>query len=171
MSLVWLATSFCYYLILMLADTFKDVYLTGLTNGLAEIIAYFINGFIYDRLGIKPTLMISFSIATIGGLLILIWGLDNQGSPLFFIFFLLSKFGITSNWTVNYAAMDYLFPTLFRATAIGVCSFLARGFSSISFLVGGLDEPTPMIIFTTACGSMIFASLFLRTEKKAEVVV
>ena len=47
MSLVWLSTSFCYYLILMLTNTFDDVYVTGMTNGATEIIAYFISGIVY----------------------------------------------------------------------------------------------------------------------------
>ena len=77
MSFVWLATSFCYYLILMLTNTFDDVYLTGVTNGSAEFIAYFISGLVYEKIGVKPSLIISFLISTVGGILILAFGLQR----------------------------------------------------------------------------------------------
>ena len=47
MSLVWLSTSFCYYLIMMLTNTFDNVYVTGMVNGLTEVVAYFIAGLVY----------------------------------------------------------------------------------------------------------------------------
>ena len=163
MSFVWLATSFCYYLILMLTNTFDDVYLTGVTNGLAEFLAYFISGLVYEKIGVKLSLIISFLISTVGGILILIFGLQRQSSALFFAFFLLAKFGVTCCFNINFSANNYFFPTLFAATAIGLCNFLARLFSALSFFVGDLDEPIPMIIFTVLCGSTAVASFFLRT--------
>ena len=168
MSFVWLSTSFCYYLILMLTNTFDDVYVTGLTNGSAEVIAYFISGLVYERIGVKLSLFISFLISAIGGVLILAFGLDEQDSAMFFTFFLLAKFGVTCCFNINYSANRYFFPTLFAATALGVCNFLARLFSALSFLIGGLDEPTPMIIFTILCSSTAVASVFLRTETTAK---
>jgi len=167
MSLVWLSTSFCYYLILMLTNTFDDVYVTGLTNGVSEVVAYFVAGLVYERIGVKLSLVISFLISALGGVLILIWGLQNEDSPMFFAFFLFAKFGVTCTFSINYAAHNYFFPTLFAATAMGVCNFLARLFSAMSFLVGKLEEPYPMIIFTALCGLTAVAAIFLRTEKRS----
>ena len=169
MSLVWLSTSFCYYLIMMLINTFKDVYVTGMTSCSAEIVATVVSGFLYEKIGVKLSLIISFAISALGGILILAWGLDHQDSTLFFAFFLLAKFGVSACFNINYAANNFFFPTLFAATAMGICNFLARIFSCFSYFVENLDEPTPMIIFTVCCGTTAIAAFFLRIENKEKI--
>ena len=75
MSIVWFATAFGYYLILMLVNTFDYIYITGMVSSLTEITAYVLSGLFYERIGVKTSLIIGFSISTIGGCLILVWGL------------------------------------------------------------------------------------------------
>ena len=75
MSVIWLSTSFGYYLILSLINTFDDVYVSGLTSSLSEMIAYVVSGLLYERIGIKLSFIIAFAISTLGGVLILAWGL------------------------------------------------------------------------------------------------
>jgi hypothetical protein len=75
MSIIWLATSFGYYLILSLINTFEDVYTSGITSSASEIVAYVLSGLIYNRIGVKKSFIIAFSISTLGGILILAWGL------------------------------------------------------------------------------------------------
>lgn len=77
MSLVWLATSFGYYLILTLINTFDDVYITALTSSVSEMVAYVVSGLFYEKIGVKLSLILSFLISTVGGILILSWGLDH----------------------------------------------------------------------------------------------
>ena len=164
MSLIWLTTSFGYYLIFSLISTFDYVYLSAMTSSISEMIAYVLSGILYERIGVKLSLILSFTISTVGGVLILVWGLDHQDSVLFFIFFLLTKFGITFCFNINFAANSYFFPTLFASTALGVCSFLARGASAFSFVVGEMDEPVPMYLFTGLCMLSIIAAFFLRLK-------
>ena len=135
MSIVWLATAFGYYLILTLVNTFDKVYVTAFTSSGSEMLAYVISGLFYERVGVKLSLIISFAISTVGGVLIIAWGLQHQTSSLFFVFFLLAKFGITCTFNINFVANQFFFPTLFAATALGVCNFLARLISSFSFIV------------------------------------
>ena len=111
MSIVWLATAFGYYLVLMLVNTFEKIYFTGLVSSLTEITAYILSGMYYERIGVKTSLTIGFAISTIGGCLILSWGLAHQTSVLFFVFFLLAKFGITCTFNIHYMANGYYFPT------------------------------------------------------------
>ena len=85
---------------------------------------------------------------------------------MFLVFFLLGKFGVTACFTIVFTSHSYFFPTLFAATAMGICNFFARLFSALSFVVESLDEPTPMIIFTSLCIFTALISFFLRTEKK-----
>ena len=77
MSLVWLSTSFCFYLIVMLTNTFDDIYVTGITSGISEIVADIFAGVLYEKIGVKSSLIISFLVSTIGGVLILAWGLNH----------------------------------------------------------------------------------------------
>ena len=166
MSLVWLTTAFGYYLILSLINTFSDIYVTGLTSSGSEMIAYAVAGLCYEKIGAKLSLIISFAISTIGGVLILSWGLKHQDSPVFFVFFLLAKFGISCTFNINFTANSFFFPTLFAATAMGICNFGARLVTSFTYPVSMLDEPWPMILFTGLCGITCLLSFFLRTEKE-----
>ena len=104
MSLVWLSTSFGYYLILTLINTFEKVYISALTSSFSEMVAYVLSGMFYERIGVKQSLIISFLVSTIGGILILAWGLQHQDSNLFFVCFLLTKFGVTCTFNINFVA-------------------------------------------------------------------
>ena len=75
MSLVWLSTAFGYYLILTLVNTFDKVYVTALTSSASEITAYIVSGLFYEKIGVKLSLVLSFAVSTVGGVLILAWGL------------------------------------------------------------------------------------------------
>ena len=161
MCLIWLAASFGYYLILMLINTFDNVYQAALTSSLSEMAAYILSGLFYHKIGVKRSLILSLMISTVGGILILAWGLENQSSPWFLVIFLMAKFGVTCCFNINFAANQYFFPVLFSATALGVCNFLARLFSGFSFLISGMEEPLPMWLFTCLCGFTAIAAFFL----------
>ena len=148
MCIVWLTTSFGYYLILSLINTFESVYITGFVSSFSEMVAYILAGMFYLKVGVKLSLIIAFAISTTGGILILSWGLDHQDSALFFVFFLLAKFGVAANFNIAMTANSYFFPTLFAATALGMCNFSARILSALSYPISTLEEPMPMIIFT-----------------------
>ena len=167
MSMVWLTSSFTYYLVLTLTNTFEHVYISGLVGSFSEVVAYIVSGLFYDRIGVKLSLVLSFGISTVGGILILAWGLQHQSSTLFFIMFLFAKFGITCSINICYAANSYFFPTLFAATAMGICNFLARLVSASSYIISQLEEPVPMILFTGLCILTFIASFFLQTANES----
>ena len=122
-------------MILLLVNSFDHVVIAGLSCAFSEVIGCIVGAVIYERLGIKVSLFITFSISTIGGVLVLVYGLNHMNSPWFFAGVLMAKFGVTCNFTINLVATSYFFPTLFYATALGVCNFLARLVSSFSFIV------------------------------------
>ena len=104
MSLIWLSTSFGYYLILSLVNTFSKVYISGLTSSFTEMMGYIVSGLFYEKIGVRLSLALAFTISTVGGVLILAWGLQHEDNILFFIFFLMTKFGVTATFNINYAA-------------------------------------------------------------------
>ena len=77
MSLVWFSTSFGYYLILSLINTFDNVYVSAVISSLSELAAYILSGLFYLRIGVKQSMIIAFLISTFGGIVILAWGLQH----------------------------------------------------------------------------------------------
>ena len=68
---------FNYMLLTYLITMFEQVYLTGLFSQSSEMLAYIISGTAFEKLGVRKTYMISLSIATLGGILIIVYGLDH----------------------------------------------------------------------------------------------
>ena len=77
MSVVWLATSFGYYLILTLINTFENVTQVALVSSASEMVGYVLSGIFYERIGVKLSLVGSFLVSLAGGVLILTWGLQH----------------------------------------------------------------------------------------------
>ena len=68
---------FDYVLLTYLTNLFEQVYLTGLLSYSSEIGSCFASGPMFEKLGVRKTYMISLGIATLGGILIITYGLDN----------------------------------------------------------------------------------------------
>ena len=81
MTFVWLTASFNYFVLSFLVATFCDtMFEVGISLGIADILAFGIAGYVYEKVGVKVSLVSAFSIATLAGVLILIFGLKNQDS-------------------------------------------------------------------------------------------
>ena len=102
--MIWLSAAFGYYLVLSLINTFEDVYITGMTSCASEIISMAIAGFLYQRIDVRKGFFVSFVSSMIGGILIIVWGLDNQDSPWFFVIFLFAKSGVVCAFLFVYVA-------------------------------------------------------------------
>ena len=75
-----------------------------------------------------------------------------------------TKIGV--NWTFQNTyqasfASNQIFPFYKRATAIGICNFIARGVTITSSLVAELDRPIPCIILITFTIISFISALFL----------
>lgn len=79
------------------------------------------------------------------------------------IFF--AKYGVTLSFGLNYSSNSYLFPTLFAATALGLCNTMARLFSAVSPIISQFDEPLPMILFTSSSAVTLIFVFFLQVPK------
>ena len=75
LCIVWLATCFGFFLIMSLINTFDEVYLTGMTSSIAEMVAYVVSGLVYERIGVKRSFIIALTFSAIGGITIIAWGL------------------------------------------------------------------------------------------------
>ena len=81
---------------------------------------------------------------------------------------MLAKFGVSCTFNIEYIVMNRCFPTLFVASAMGICNFLATIASGSSYLIGQIAQPAPMYLFTGLCALTAFCVLFLqvRPERK-----
>ena len=70
-------SSFNYYFLLYLANSFKQVYVTALALSLADIVAFFCGGVLVQKIGVSKTLASSFVLSAVGGFLILAFGLNR----------------------------------------------------------------------------------------------
>ncbi len=127
------------------------------------MVANILAGFLYKYLRIKTLLIVCFSVALIGGALILLLGVDDAKWIPVITF---AKGGIAANFTVIYIASSEMFPTLFTATALGICNFFARFLTILAPYVAELDAPTPMTVFCSLCIGGIVLAMFIVENKK-----
>ena len=166
MIFIWLTSSFDYFLIMFLVNTFQRVYICAIASSISELFAYAISGYFYSYFGAKMTLTVSFAISTVGGVVILAYGLQHEEAWTFVLLVILSKFGIACAMNINFVAHQAIFPPLFASAAMGYCGVLSRLFSTLSPLLAQMDEPLPMICFTITAALSCFLSLFLQTDIK-----
>ena len=149
MAVIWLSSEFNVFLLTYLITTFKEEYASGIGLGVADIIAYALSGALNSKMGVKRSLNISWALATASGLLLTTYGLSHQESWVFFTLIFVARLGVSFSFCNIYVAHAPMFPTLFCATSLGICNFLTKIFSAFSSIFAGLEEPIPMILFTT----------------------
>ena len=132
MTFIWLSTSFNFYLIQFLINTFEQVYLSAIGSAASEVLAYVFAGALYQMVGLKASLFLSFGIAFSGGCSLLSFGLAHPESLMFPIQVLVAKFGIACSFNILYVSHSTIFPVAFAASALGFCNFFARVFSATS---------------------------------------
>jgi len=91
---------------------------------LAEGLGIVISGIFSKVFQIKAAMILSFMISFVGGLFILISGV--RGIEWMPVFVGIARLGISACFNLIYLANSDVFPTLFAATAMGVCNLLAR---------------------------------------------
>ena len=131
MVYMWSAVSFCYYLItFQLKYLPGDIYMNSFATAFAEIFGILQGDVLVKLTGLRLAFLISYMLSLMGGLLILVYG--SQHSDLMPLFCIIARIGVASLFNLLYVANPALFPTLFAATAMGVCNFMARIFTILS---------------------------------------
>jgi MFS family permease len=148
MCYMWASTSFSYYMISLYMKYLPgNIFVNTIASGSGEFIAYALGGILYSLLGIKKAYSLLYAISSVGGILILIVGTDSETwMP---VFCLISKFGVAGCFTICYISNSHVFPTLFCATAIGICNFASRFLSIFSAEIAEVQPPIPMVLFSS----------------------
>ena len=77
MTFVWMVTHFNLFLVHFLISTFERIWLTAIFANISDLIGYIFAGSLIYKFGIKVSLCSSFILTALGGLAILIFGLQN----------------------------------------------------------------------------------------------
>jgi hypothetical protein len=94
-----------------------------MTSSLSDIFGTFLSAVFYEKYGVRIAFLICISFTLVGGLMIIFLHTFTSFMPVFIMF---AKIGTSSTFNLVFLANSDLFPTLFSATAIGICNFFAR---------------------------------------------
>ena len=157
MIFVWLITVFDFYLIGFLVNTFEQIFYSVIASGVSEFIAQAFGGYIYERVGVRNSLCMSYVIAAVGGFAMLSYGLQHQSEPIFPMLVLLMKFGVASAFNITYVCHSGCFPTLFSTSSLGYCQFICRFFTAFTPMLAQVSQQLSMLLFavSSALGALI----------------
>ena len=154
-----------------------NIYANALMSSASETAGDLCMGLMYNKLGTKTSYLFMLSLATLGGLGMIYYEYkshyygDNtlQGAAWIFpALVLISKFGISATYNVNYIATFDLFPSVFAVSVLGFGDFLGSFVTIFAPEVAELQSLTPMLVFTALSGITLIATCFLQTKLKVQ---
>jgi len=152
MSFQWANCSFSYYMLIYYIKYMPgNIFTNTFCSGGADVLACICSGFIYHKLGIKKSFQLLLSFAVGGGIGIIVIDETPELAWLLSCFVVITKLGISGGFNLLYCSTCELFPTLFGATALGICNVTARVLTIAAPIVAESPRPIPMIILTTSC--------------------
>jgi len=148
MIAIWSTTSAGYYLI-----NFYMKYIGGTTmNNVfasvsSEIVASLLASIIFEYLGAKSSLLLFFMISAVAGG-ISCFGVINP--TLITLLIMICKFGVSAAYCLIYITTTRIFPSVYSATAFGICNVFARVVTALIPMIIELPAPMPMIFFSAS---------------------
>ena len=141
-----------------------NVYTNIMTSSVADLVGTALSAIFYDRFGVRAAFLLCLVFSIMGGTAILLFNYFTGWMPLFILF---AKLGVSSTFNLVFLANADLFPTLFSATAIGICNFFARLSTTAAPLIAERPEPLPMILYLIANFGAVYCASQLRSKPKA----
>ena len=108
-------------------------------------------------------------ITAVASLNIALWGftaLDKGNSWAFPLIVSFACYGIASSFNLVYVVHSDIFPTLFSATAMGICNFVARIMTCFAPEVAEIPGTTGVWVCTVMTSIAFFATFFLHVNPK-----
>lgn len=176
MTLVWVTTSFAYYLIGLQVKYFPgDFRINALVLQLSDMLAYSSAHCFLKCLKAKHIFSFCFVLAGAAGVLISIIGNRSQQSEeeievgwSFTMFVVLARVGISASFNLVYIVHARMFPTLFSVTSLGISNFACRIAIATAPMVAEVRTPIPMSIFASICFLTAVASFFINESQSIQ---
>jgi MFS family permease len=144
-----------------------NLYLNGIISSASEITAYLSSGILASKFGMKSTLLLSYLIAIVGMVALILYNPEGEVNQLVISLMVLgSKFGVSQAFNIAYIGNVILFPVTIVASTYGVCNIFSRISTIFAPFVAEL-EPIEISqwIFVATCMLAFVASLNIKQAK------
>ena len=154
---MWCSVSFSYWLVNFQIKYIRgNVYTNSMTSSIADNIGTVLSAILYDKFGVRIAFLTCLVFTLSGGAAILLFHSVASWMP---FFIMIGKMGTSSTFNLVFLSNSDLFPTLFSATAMGICNFFARLSTIAAPQVAERPEPLPMTLYMVInVGAIICAS-------------
>ena len=134
--IMWMTAAYAYYLIAFeLKYLNDDIYTNSLITVAAEIIGKLLAGVFIDKIGLKPTFMISLFLALVGCLLMILFQGKEGKDYLMWIFIMITRFGASIEIVGASVGTVLIMPTQLVTTAMGISNAFARTLAMLAPLI------------------------------------
>ena len=154
---MWCSVSFSYWLVNFQIKYIQgNVYTNSMSSSIADNIGTVLSAVLYDKFGVRIAFLTCLVFTLVGGATILLFHSVTSWMPLFIM---IGKMGTSSTFNLVFLSNSDLFPTLFSATAMGICNFFARLSTIAAPQVAERPEPLPMTLYLIInVGAVVCAS-------------
>ena len=154
---MWCSVSFSYWLVNFQIKYIRgNVYTNSMISSIADNIGTVLSAVLYEKFGVRIAFLICLVFTLVGGASILLFHTVTSWMPLFIM---IGKMGTSSTFNLVFLSNSDLFPTLFSATAMGICNFFARLSTIAAPQVAERPEPLPMTLYLIInVGAIVCAS-------------
>ena len=162
----WIASSFSLYLVnYSIKNLNGDFFMNNLISGVSDVPVAILGGYLYHKFGLRAVLCSFFTVALLGGIMIIIFSETNPNLVPIFIAF--AKGGVKVTFDICYLGNSFLFPAIFAGTAFGICNAGAKISTILSPMLAEVEPPIPMIVLSILTASGAMSSLFIKTAPES----
>ena len=158
----WTVTTFNNFLLSFLVNTYELVYASALSLSASEIISFLYGSALWFIFGLKRALFICYGLAALGGVLLMVYGIHDQSSPLFPILILFTKLGLGCSIQVLFCAHTTFFPEKYAAQSYSLCNIFSRVISVAAPMLAQSSGPLPLIVLAGGSGIMLIQIFALK---------
>ena len=142
MTMLWITVAFNFYLMgFYLSNMEGDINQNTLFQGIAMILAFALSAPIINRLGVKPTFMIFFSIATLAAALYI--AIPAKSTLFISMLVFAGRLGICPCYSLTFITSNELFPAKIKSSLFAFCNIIARFLCMFAPLVAEMIDPIP----------------------------
>ena len=167
--MAWSASSFCFYIIGFYIKYIPgNVFANVISTSVADAVSSIAVGIIVQYVGAKKTMLLSFAVAAVGGLALIMAG--NEPQLILYMMFI-TRFGINCAFSLCYIITAEYFPPIVCSRVFGICNIFARVSTILSPLIAELTPPLPMATYVLICTIMMVASTCLTKNEQADAAM
>jgi hypothetical protein len=172
MTITWSFSAFAFFLVPFYLTTLEsnNMFLLSTSLAIAEIISSIICLTLIHGRDLRKVLSFFCALTCFGTVGVMIFNGIEKGSSeaSLAMCYLVLYVGIVTAFDLVYLLVNELFPTLYLATAYGVCNIVGRLITVLAPLVSRAPKPFPMLILAAYSGICIILPICLIQEKKAD---